>query len=133
MKLHTVNRKVAMLQAHDFLGRSLSCDFEFIWQGFAPDNERMITRGFQRLSHAGKNATLVVPNAGALTVHECFRAHDLSPEHLRDALVAKTNAQQWNVTAEIVDHGVADAGGFGTARTRRNTNTFRSRLADIRG
>ena len=49
MKLHPVNRKFPMLQAHDFARVGLGRDLERIRERIAFHNQRMITSRFERL------------------------------------------------------------------------------------
>src|SRR6478672_5106685 len=62
-------------------------------------------------------------------MHENRRAHDVAAKDLRDALMAKTNAENWNVGAEFHDQLRADPGVLGSARSGRDADAIRLQRA----
>ena len=84
MKLHAMNRVLLVHQAHDLPLFRPRGDFQTIRQGLAFDDERMITRRFKRIGHAGKNALAFVMNRRGLAVHETIGANDIATVNLPD-------------------------------------------------
>ena len=52
-------------------------------------------------------------------MHHRRRSHDLTTEHLADALVAEADAENRPFPGEALDHGIAHPGVLGTARAGR--------------
>jgi len=100
MKLHPVDRQLAMTQAHDLLFCRLGGDLEAIGQRLAFYNQRMVARRFEGIRQPREHPFAVVLDRRGLSMHEPRCADDVAPKHLPDALVAEADAEQRRFFAE---------------------------------
>ena len=84
------------------------------------DNQRVVTRCLERIRQTGEHAFAVVADPARLAMHDRWRAHDPSAEHLADALMAEAHAEDRSRRAELLDDCVGDAGFVGVARSGRD-------------
>src|SRR3954463_12214651 len=103
MKLHAVNRKLPVLQTHDLAGVGCGGDFERFGKRLAFHDQGMIAGRFERLSQIPEHAAMLMMNLRRLAVHQFVRAHNFAAENLRDALMAKTNAENRNRLSELAN------------------------------
>src|SRR5947207_4665390 len=93
MKLHALDRKLAMAHAHDlavFAGRG---DLQAGRHRLALNNQRMIAGSGQRVGEAGEDAAVYVRDRRDIPIHDVLRANDAATERLSDRLVAQADAE----------------------------------------
>jgi hypothetical protein len=110
MELDTVDGEVAVGEAHDFAFGGFGGDFEAGREGFAFDDEGMVAGGFEGAREACEDILAGVEDGGGFAVHEAWGADDFAAEDLADALVAETDAQDGDFSAEFADGVATDAG-----------------------
>src|SRR5215831_10123111 len=92
MKLHAVDRPLAMAHAHDGAVVRPRADFERV-RNRIRDNEGVVTAGDEWLGDAAENAAAVVFHAGHLAMHQYRRADDVAAEGVTDRLVSEADAE----------------------------------------
>ena len=112
VELDAVDWQVAVGEAHDFAFGGFGGDFEAGGEGFAFDDEGVVAGGFEGAGEAGEDILAGVEDGGGFAVHEARGADDFAAEDLADALVAETDAENGDFSAEFAD-GVATYAGFG--------------------
>ena len=121
MELHTLDRVMAMPQAHDQPVFRLGRDLEHVGHGVTVDDERVIARCGERVRESREHARAVVTDLRRLAVHHHRCPHDISAVELADALQPETYAENRNAPlAEMTDGVVRQAGVARTARARRD-------------
>ena len=112
VELDAVDGQVAVGEAHYFAFGGFGGDFEAGGEGFSFDDEGVVAGGFEGAGEAGEDILAGVEDGRGFAVHEARGADDFAAEDLADALVAETDAEDWNFSAEFAD-GVATDAGFG--------------------
>ena len=110
MELDAVDGQVAVGEAHDFAFGGFGGDFEAGGEGFAFDDEGVVAGGFEGAGEAGEDILAGVEDRGGFAVHETRGADDFGAEDLADALVAETDAEDGDFSAEFADGVATDAG-----------------------
>ena len=128
MELHAFDGMMAMPQAHDgagavFLGGP-GADFEFGWQIFFFDDERVITRGRHRHGKSLKHCPVVMHHRAGFAVHEMSGTNHAAAEGFADGLMSQANAEDGNFSREVADEGDADSGLVRRAGARRDDDSL---------
>jgi hypothetical protein len=131
MELHAVQRKLAMLQPHDFTVITFGGDLEGFRQRVPAHDQRMIAGRLQRLRDIFEEAALTVADRGRFPVHQFFGADDFSAEDLRQALMTQANAQDRRTLSQNSNDLGTDPGIFGASWTWRNADAFGTKLRDL--
>src|SRR5450432_895739 len=103
MKLHSVQRQVPMLQAHNLAvirGRGDLKGFRERWQ---LDDQGVITSRLERLLDSLEDPVVRVTDPRGLPMHEVRCARDLRSEDLRNALMPKADAKNGNLKPELLN------------------------------
>src|SRR5690349_14671272 len=135
MKLHAVNRKPAMSDAHH-LARLAGVigprtDFKIIVHLVRPDDEAVIPRGDEGIREPCKDPLRIVVDLRDLAMHRAVGAVDLPAVHFPDALMTQANAQNGHPGTEPLDHVLGDPGFTGSARAGRNNDPFGTKSANL--
>src|SRR5712671_5243796 len=92
VELDPKDREFLVLESHDLFFLGMRGDLKRGGQAFSFDEERMVTRGDERIVETFEDAGPVMIDLRGLSVHEARGADDLSAENLPDALMSETNA-----------------------------------------
>ena len=111
--------------------RRFGNNFQFIRQGFATDNQGMVSSGLKRDRQPEEYTIPFVKDRRSLPVHQAIGSNDFSSIHLADTLMSKANTQHGNSRSEMTDKLVADAGFVRRSRTRRNADFFWMQLLNF--
>ena len=135
MKLHSLDRKLPVAQAHDGAGsiflRSPGADFQFRRQIFLFHDERVIARGRHGHGQAVKDAFVVVRDGAGLAVHQVRSAHHIAAKSRADGLMSQADAENRHFAGEVPDQIDADAGILRRARTGRDHDALRVHGLDL--
>ena len=128
MKLHALNRKLPVPQAHDD-SRPVSvvspgADFEIAGQAVFGDDQRVIAGCRHRRRQAAKDGFAVVLDLAGFAVHQVLRANHLASESCANGLVSEANSEQRHLAREMADQFDADAGFLRSAGSGRNDNAL---------
>ena len=110
VELDAVDGEGAVGEAHDFAFGGFGGDFEAGGEGFAFDDEGVVAGGFEGAGEAGEDILAGVEDGGGFAVHEARSADDFAAEDLADALVAETDSEDGDFSAEFADGVATDAG-----------------------
>src|SRR3954466_3532444 len=132
MKLHSVNRELAVSQSHDFsLGR-FGGDLETFRKRFAANDERMVARGLEWIGQMFENAAAEMAHRRSFSVHQTRGGDDVATENSADALVTKAHPENRRGPSKISHDLIADAGILRPARAGRNADAFRRERLNLR-
>src|ERR1041384_2602807 len=124
MELNAVDRELALLQAHDFAFGGLGGDFEIRRQRFATNDQRMVTRRFERIWKAFKDSSVAMPHRRSFPMHQSRRGNNFGAENRADALMAETNTEDRHLRSEDANDFVADARILRPAVPGRNADAI---------
>mgnify|MGYP001616094024 CR=1 FL=1 len=125
MELHSVDRKLLVLKAHDLLLFCLGRHREAIGKSFALDKQGMIARGLEGIVQAAEKSLAIVVYQGSFAVHQARRTGDFPAENLAYALMPEAHAEYGNFSAQFGDHRFGNPRLLGTAGAGRNDDLFR--------
>ena len=131
MELDAPDGKLLVFDAHDFAFVGFGRDFEAIGQCVALDDEGVIAGGGEGVGHAFEEVFAVVFHERSFAVHHAVVHNDVAAEDVADALMAKTDAEGWNLRAEGADDFVGEAGFFWRTRAGRDQDAFGFEGADL--
>src|SRR5581483_5423645 len=95
------------------------------------DDQRVVTRGFERIRQTGEDTLARVMDHRGLAVHDLARAHDTRAERLTDALVAEADAEYRDLAAELPHECERDARLIRGAGAGRDDDARGRSLADF--
>jgi hypothetical protein len=134
MKLHSLDRKLLVTQAHDcvravFFGGP-GADFEIGRKILFIHDERVVAGCRHRCRQAGKNCFAVVGNGAGFAVHEVGGANDIPSKSRADGLMPEANAENGNFAGEMANQIDADACILGRAGSGRDYDVLGRQLFD---
>ena len=107
MKLHSLDGKAPVSQAHDYRGsirlRGAGADFQLFWKAFFRDNQGMIASGRQRAWKVAKNTVAIVFYAADFAMHDLACTDDLSSECRSNRLMPQADAKNWFFPGKITE------------------------------
>ena len=106
VKLHSPNRKLFVLHAHDFPFLGLGRNLEALRQSIALDDERMIACSSEWVGHSLEKIFAVVLNHGSFAVHHPIVDNHVAAEDVPDALVTQANSKCGDLGTEDADNFV---------------------------
>ena len=106
-------------------------DFKVVGQTVFRDDQGVVAGGGHRRSESAKDGLAVVLDLAGLAVHQIFRPNHPAAECRADRLVAKTDAEQWQLAGKMPDQFNADPGFLRSARPGGNHDAFRTHCLDF--
>src|SRR5204863_5405236 len=108
------------LESHQLVLRGPRHDLEYVGERLALDDQRVITRGLERVVETGEEPAALVEYRARLAVHEPWRPHHLAAADLAERLVAEADAEDGHVAGERADRVLGDAGVPGLTGSGRD-------------
>ena len=96
----------------------------------AVDDQRVVAGRLERVGEAGEHADVVVVHQRGLAVHDLGCPDHVAPVHLTHALHAEADAEDREVTLELLEHAERHAGIVGRARAGRDQDSVGSEGPD---
>ena len=125
MKLHALDAQLLMAQAHDFPVLGGGSDFQAVGEGRALDRQRVIARSPEAIGNPGKHFPAIMFDQACLAMNGPACPNGFPPEHLTDALMAKTDAKNRNPAMKFLYKGQGNARLRRSTRAGRQDNRFR--------
>jgi len=103
MELHPLHRNIPVPNPHDLPFLRPGVDAQAVGDGLAPDDERMVARGDERVLQPGEHPCTVVVDERCLAVHRLRGADDIAPVSGSDGLVPEADSQNGDFPREAQD------------------------------
>ena len=129
MELDSLHVDLAVPQPHHRAVVGLGRHLEHVGQRRTIDDERVVSRGFERVWQAFEHTGAVVADQRCLAVHHLARPDDLAAERLPDALMTEANAEHRPAPGDVRDDLVGETGIVRSSRTRAAWIITRPRTA----
>ena len=137
MELEALDIELLVADAHDFLlvrrerwRRSGGYDKIAVQPG-GIDDQGVIAHRLEGITQTGENTPAVMIDQRGLAVHAALGPDDLAAEHLGNALVAQTNAQDGDLAGPEADDFVAVVGLLGSAGAGRDNEVAGTELFEV--
>src|SRR5258705_5880860 len=117
-----------MTQSHDDVVSGKSRNLQTLGKRFSFNNQRMISTGLKMIIHSLEDRFAIMTDFRCLSMHQLGSAHHLPSKSLTDCLVAKADAQQWNLSGKTLNHLQGDARVIWGTRPRGDHDSFRSQF-----
>ena len=103
MELDAFDFVAAMAKAHDDAVIGFGGDGEFVRQRLSFYNERVITRGGERIGQTAEDVFSVVMDSAGFAVEKFRRANDLPAERRTNGLVTEANSEDGKLPCQAFD------------------------------
>src|ERR1039457_1436851 len=120
MELYTPERKYPMTHPHDLAIFYPGVNLQALREGGALHHKRVIAGSLKRIGQSTEQLLAVMMDGRGLAMHQGDAAHDIASEGCPDGLMAKTDAQDGDLSGEMCNAGDGNAGLFGRAGAGRD-------------
>ena len=131
VELDAEDGELTMADSHDFFFLGFGCDFEAIGDGFAADDEGVVSGCCERAGQSFEQAFAVVIDRGGFAMHHAVIDDDIPTKYVADALMAEANPEERDSGAEGSNDVVRKAGLFWGARAWGDENLVGVQRLDL--